>query len=469
MKKSVGFVDGLFESIDAATLGVFRIGFGLLMFWETFRFWPRVQTEFLATKFPFRYDHFEWFPTSSEFGLNAVFTAMAISAAFFAAGLFYRISAITFFLAYTYLFLIEQTLYNNHYYLTSLLAFFFCVVDADASYSWKTLRPGQAATLIPFWQIAIFRAQLVIVYFYAGVAKINFDWLRGEPMRHMLRSRADDFPISGAFTNEFVVYCFAYGGMLFDLGIGFLLLWRKTRILGVVLLAMFHLTNNWMFSIGIFPWLGMCSVVVFFDPSFPRGIFTSRQLPFPQAPTPAVNRRYGRLMVAGFAVYFLIQVLLPLRHFLYPGNVSWTEEGHNFAWHMKLRSKDGLFQFYADTPNGRRAIDQSEFLTENQQEEIVGDPRLLRKFAEFLRAEMTRNGIEHSGIRVEAICSLNGRPYQLLVDSKIDLSLVDGDPFRHANWIVPLKESDSVGDYPQTFDERIQRMRRVLKDRSTAD
>ena len=139
MGTRAALTDRLFEPIDAATLGLFRIGFGILMFWETFRFWPRVESEYLATKCPFRYDFFDWIPTFSEFGLNAVFTAMAISAALVTIGFLYRVAAIAFFASYTYVFLIDQTLYNNHYYLTSLFAFFFAVVNADAAFSLNRL------------------------------------------------------------------------------------------------------------------------------------------------------------------------------------------------------------------------------------------------------------------------------------------------------------------------------------------
>ena len=41
---------------------------------------------------------------------------------------------------------------------------------------------------------------------------------------------------------------------------------------------------------------------------------------------------------------------MPLRHFLYPGDPSWTEEGHNLAWHMRLRSKSGTIALFASDP-----------------------------------------------------------------------------------------------------------------------
>eukprot|EP01052_Picozoa_sp_SAG31_P024522 SAG31_NODE_2092_length_6464_cov_3.597172_6_plen_164_part_00 len=48
---------------------------------------------------------------------------------------------------------------------------------------------------------------------------------------------------------------------------------------------------------------------------------------------------FGLALSAGFV---LLQLMLPIRHFLlYDGNPSWHEEGHFHSWHMKLRSKQG--------------------------------------------------------------------------------------------------------------------------------
>lgn len=33
------------------------------------------------------------------------------------------------------------------------------------------------------------------------------------------------------------------------------------------------------------------------------------------------------------------------RHYLIAGTPSWTEEGHRFSWHMKLREKSGTVTF----------------------------------------------------------------------------------------------------------------------------
>jgi hypothetical protein len=170
-------------------------------------------------------------------------------------------------------------------------------------------------------------------------------------------------------------------------------------------------------------------------------------------------------VVAFTGLYLTAQIALPLRHFLYPGNVSWTEEGHRFSWHMKLRSKDGLYRFYVeDLHSGlREAVNQAKYLTPRQQETIATRPHLLRRFAHFLHDEYQRPGPRHIAVRVESVASLNGRPYQFLIDPSVDLAAVTGRPFSHAKWIVPLKDG-KAGDYPTSRQERIERMRAVLRE-----
>ena len=465
----------LFQPIDGSTLAVFRIGFGILLVCEAFRIHSKVQTEFLATKCPFRYDLFDWLPTPSESGFLAIVLALGISATFVAVGLFYRLATITLLFTYTFVFLLEQTLYNNHYYLVSLLCLLFAVTRADATIALSNLFRPNPRHSIARWNVVVFQAQLFIMYFYAGVAKLNDDWLRCEPMRSMLRDRADRFPIEGLLNDPYVVLFFTYGGMIFDLVIGFLLLNRKTRPIAVVLVLLFHLSNRWMFTIGIFPYLGICSTVVFFEPDTPRRVvrWIGRRCGVKvfsdttSSEGPAVSENTRRVVLTFMGIYFAIQVLIPLRHFLYPGNVSWTEEGHKFAWHMKLRSKDGLFRFYVTDPETglEQAVDQTKYLTNRQQEEISTRPQLLLRFAHFLRDEQLRQGVAEPVVRVDSLAALNGRPYQFLIDPAVNLAETPRHLLTPASWIVPLEESDIVGDYPETFEERVDRMRAVLRRR----
>lgn len=471
----------MFRRVDASTLAVFRVLFGALLVWETVRFWPRVQERYLATKCPFRFDYFEYLPTPSENGFYAILIVMGVSAGLLALGLWYRTAAACLLISYTYIFLLEQTSYNNHYYLTVLLCFFFFVCNANATFAlgsrWdRKRRVSDDAHTVPFWSVFLFRGQMFVVYFYGGVAKINHDWLRCEPMRNMLRHRAPDFPIPRALTNEWVVHFFAYGGLLIDLLIGFLLLYRRTRALAVLLIVFFHITNNWLFDIGIFPWLAMAATVVFLEPATPRRLwrYAFHQSHPGSAALPSVDgkslgstlplTRRQHWIVLFIAAYFAIQLLVPLRHFLYPGNVSWTEEGHNFAWHMKLRSKDGIYRFYVADPISQQItpVRQGDYLTERQQRRIATRPHLLRQFAHFLHDEYERQGFHDIEVYVRAVASLNGRPYQPLIDPTVNLAGVPRNLCGAGTWIIPLDPNVPIGDYPQTPEERVRRIRSVI-------
>jgi hypothetical protein len=235
IQKKIRAISGiLVMPVDASSLATFRVLFGALMLWEVYRYhdYDRIFRYYIAPDFLFPYEFFLFLSPLPGPWMYLVFFVMGLAALGVALGFFYRISAFLFFLTYTYVFLLDKAQYNNHYYLISLLAFLLICVDAHrwASIDQK-LRPRLHEEFVPFWHLFILRAQVFLVYFFGGVAKLNSDWLAGEPMRAWLANRAD-YPLVGQFfTTEAGVYFFTYGGLLFDLGVGWLLVWKRTRFL----------------------------------------------------------------------------------------------------------------------------------------------------------------------------------------------------------------------------------------------
>jgi hypothetical protein len=137
--------------------------------------------------------------------------------------------------------------------------------------------------------------------------------------------------------------------------------------------------------------------------------------------------------------YLAVQLLLPLRHYLYPGNVSWTEEGHNFAWHMKLRTKIGEAVFTVTHPRGGKTwtIKPEDYLKPHQLVKVITKPDLILLFAHYLAEEKRREGYDEVEVRARAMVSLNGRQPQLLVDPNVDLTKEQVSVLP-ARWIVPL-------------------------------
>jgi uncharacterized membrane protein YphA (DoxX/SURF4 family) len=433
----------LLRPTDAATLATYRVLFGALMVWEVVRYhqFNRVYRYYIEPTFYFPYELFPFVSPLPPALMYLVFFVMGLAAFGLALGFFYRVSAVLFFVTYTYAFLLDKTQYNNHYYLIILLAFLLIFVDA---HRWASLdqkmRPRLRAEQVPFWQHFIFKAQLVIVYFYAAVAKMNADWLRGEPVRAWLRDRAD-YPLVGQFfTTEPAAYFFAYGGLLFDLIIGFALLWKRTRLIAVFFVFFFHLTNKWLFSIGIFPYLMIASTVLFFEADMPRRVLRAAPLTKYSPAAPAPRLGYHSLAIGFVIVFLALQVLIPLRHFLYPGHVSWTEEGHRFAWHMKLRDKDGQIAFIVTDPATEKTwvVDLSQDLNARQIGKMSTRPDMILQYAHHLKARAQAQGIENPVVRVDSWAGLNGRPLQQMIDPAVNLADLPQTVFARAPWILPL-------------------------------
>ena len=444
----------LFAPVDIASLVLFRIMFGAIMLWGVWRYFDHgwISRYYIEPVFHFKYYSFGWVEAWPGNGMYWHFTAMGLLAVFMLVGFLYRLSAALFFLAFTYVYLLDQARHLNHYYLVALISFLMIFVPAHRTLSVDAwLRPGIRRETTAAWSLWILRAQMAVVYFYAGLAKLNADWLRGEPMRDWLNNRSDyvwlwdSFPIGRImFSQEWGVWFFAYGGLLFDLMVVPLLLWRRTRVVAVSVAVFFHLLNSRLFGIGIFPWLAIAATMLFFDPSWPRRIRLSF-LPLPaereRTAGPSILGRGQGVTVGLLGLYMAVQLLVPLRHFLYHGSVHWTEEGHRFAWHMKLRDKEGQTEFLATDPQTGRTweVPIRQYLTSRQRRKMTGRPDMILQFAHFLAQELRGEGYEYVEIRVEASISLNGRKRQLMIDPNVDLA-AQRRSLRHMAWIRPLTE-----------------------------
>lgn len=444
---------GLFAPVDIASIVFLRVAFGAVMLWEVYRYFAhgRIFRYYIEPAVHFKYYGFGWVRAWPGDGMYWHFYALGALAACILVGFCYRAAAALFFVGFTYVFLLDQTEYLNHFYLICLMSFLLIFVPANSALSVDAwLRPGLRSDWAPAWALWLLRAQVGVVYFFGGVAKLNADWLRGEPMRMWL-SRGARIPVFGfVFTQEWMVYLFVFGGLLLDLCVVPLLLWKRTRPYAFAVAVAFHLVNAAIFQIGIFPWFMLAATLIFFPPDLPRrfvhGLLNPADVPYQplasaDAPLPTGVLSHGqRALVAALAVYMALQLLLPLRHFLYPGDVSWTEEGHQFSWHMKLRDKEATAVFTLNDPASGRTwtVDLRECRT-RQCDKMAGLPDMIIQFAHHLAEEKRREGYPAVEVRAEVLVSLNGRRPQLLIDPSVDLAKVRRSMWP-ARWIVPLTE-----------------------------
>lgn len=388
---------------DFRYLVAFRVAFGLcLAAWAGHILVSgAIGPRFLDPELHFHYPGFSWVNVPSRPAVLAILWGLLLSGLGLAAGVFYRVSAVLSLLLFTTIVLWERADYNNHYYFVVLLGCLFACCPVKG-------KEG------PAWVRDLFRYQFILVYVFAGVAKWNADWLVGEPLHIWLSRRAVTHQAPW-LAHEEVALLFAYGGLLLDLVIAPGLLWRPTRIPALLCLAAFHLTNNWLFEIGIFPPLMVASSIIFLGP------------------TTGENTDWSSRPAKLARVWLLVQLLIPLRHLLIPGDVAWTEEGHLYSWRMMLRSKRvvSLRIQVGDEP-----MLPYPTLTLRQAAKMGGRPQMLQEFARYLSE---KNG--GKPVRIRSHVSLNGRPPQPIVDPNIDLAHAP-TPWLlgHAPWITPLEQ-----------------------------
>ena len=434
----------LFAPVDISSIVVFRFFFGVILLWEVRRYFMYgwIDRYWVEPVVHFKYFGFEWLDPWPGVWMHRHMAVLGVLAIFIALGIFYRISTVLFALGFSFIFLLEQGRYLNHFYLVTLLSWIMVFIPAHRSASFDAwLRPSLACELAPAWALWLLRLQIGIAYFFGGVAKLNADWLSGAPARVLMAERADYGRLGPILNHEVSLWVITYGGLLLDLTVVPLLLWRRTRLPAFILAVCFHLMNATIFTIGIFPWFMMAATLLFFDPDWPRGrIFRSIDEQAPGQPYRPASPRIQRVALALLGAHAAFQLTFPLRHNLYPGNVNWTEEGHRFSWHMILRRKTATATFLVSDPDSGETwmVDPDVQLQEWQWRKMATTPDMALQYARFLAEEKRKEGHARVEVRAHINASLNGRPMQPLIDPTIDLA-AQPRTLMPAPWIVPLE------------------------------
>lgn len=442
--RSTSWLAWLWQPVDNAPLIVFRWLFGLLLFLETAGAiatgWVKKNLIDPTVQFPFI--GFEWLTPLPGNGMYFYYGTMAALGLLVMVGLYYRLSMGLFTILWWGSYLMQKASYNNHYYLLLVLCFLMLLVPANAYASVDVKRkPALRSYSCPRWCLVIFVGQMGIVYTYAALAKISADWLAGIPVGIWFSAKSHFYVIGSLLQQEWFQWLVVYGGIAFDLLITPLLLWRRTRVYAFAAAVFFHLFNSAVFHIGIFPFLALALCLFFFPPETIRRIFL-RSKPSLQESGPLTGQTYpqSKLLLFVLSFHFLVQLLLPMRPWFYPGNANWTEEGHRMSWHMMLRSKSGTAQFKVVADGQTFWVSPASYLTTKQQGSVATRPDMLWQFSQYLEQQYKNKGYQQVEVYAHSMVSLNGRPPQLLIDPETNLADVPWPYFAPAPWILPLQE-----------------------------
>ncbi|MEO0896984.1 MAG: HTTM domain-containing protein [Bacteroidota bacterium] len=440
------------KTTDAAPLALFRILFGLMMAISILRFYLNgwIEKLYLEPAFHFTYLGFEWVKPLGGF-TYFIFLICGISALLVAAGFKYRFAIVSFFLSFTYIELMDKTTYLNHYYFVSVMSFLMIFLPAHKAYSVDAARNESIRfQFIPQWSEDAIKLMLFIVYFYAGLAKLNSDWmLEAMPLKIWLPSKYATPIIGDLLQESWVHYLFSWFGAIYDLSIGFLLWNKRTVWIGFFAVVVFHLMTALLFPIGMFPFIMILSTMIFLPVSFHNRILTFFSTAF---------RTKGQIFKNGkkyiskanwqsqglkyvLLLFFVLQVLIPFRYLLYPGELFWTEEGFRFSWRVMLMEKAGYTAFVIEDPDkGHRFyVENSRFLTPFQEKQMSAQADFILEYAHFLEETYKAEGIRDPKVFVESYVALNGRRSRVFVDPKVDLTTIRRS-LSARDWILPFED-----------------------------
>ncbi|MDO4728051.1 MAG: HTTM domain-containing protein [Bacteroidota bacterium] len=431
----------MFRRIDNAPLIVFRIFFGLLLALESFGSiltgW--VYDVFVEPELHFQHIGFEWLVPLSGVGMYVYYCLMGVLGVMVMLGYRYRASLGLFTLMWIGVYLMQKSAYNNHYYMLILVCLIMLFLPANKYASVDVRKNPSIRSLdMPIWCSWVMILQLAIVYFYATWHKFYPDWLNGTFTGLLFSGRFPDTMVGELFMQKWFHLFIAYMGIVFDALVVPLLLWRKTRNWALLASLIFHLFNSIVLQIGIFPYFALSFSVFFYNPDTIRDIFLRKK-------TKVAHFQYkkeGMHVIKFFFVpFFIIQTLLPLRHYLIQGDVLWTDEGHRLSWRMMLRARDGFVSFTVLDKKTKEKLHYNIYqkIKGKQLRLVSSQSDGIWQMAQHIKREYAKQGKEVE-VYAKAMVSVNGHPHRLYTDPEVDLAAVDWRYFRHSNWVKLYNE-----------------------------
>jgi vitamin K-dependent gamma-carboxylase len=405
----------LVEGLPRHSYVAFRIAFGLVAAVGQVRFVARgwVDKFYVDPSHHLTYVGFEWVRPLPPLLMYGVVSGLAVLGVLVAFGIRTRLAAGAFAIGFAYCELIDAALYLNHYWLLTLAAILLAVLPAST---------GDVVPAITVWAL---RAQLACVYVFAGIAKLNSDWLlRAEPLQTWLAARTDRPLIGAMFDEPVAAYAFSWVGAAFDLTIVGWLLWRRTRPVAYAVLVVFHIMTAALFQIGMFPWVMIVLTPIFFDPAWPARLLggsSRRPSDGIENDRPVHIRRVTMLVLA---VLLALNVVLPLRHLAAEGNVRWNDDGYLLAWRVMLteRASDVVFSVRDPATGQTDVVDIATVLTEWQTSAAIVRADLILATAHVIaddRRDQLGRDVE---VYADAVVAWNGRLRTQWIDSDVDLA-----------------------------------------------
>uniref|UniRef100_A0A671YIL8 Vitamin K-dependent gamma-carboxylase n=1 Tax=Sparus aurata TaxID=8175 RepID=A0A671YIL8_SPAAU len=446
---------------DPASLGIFRCLFGLLMAIDVTqeRGLSHLDFKYLDGAPVCRFPLFNFLQPLPLDWMYLVYVVMFLGALGIMLGCFYRFSCLMFISTYWYIFFLDKTAWNNHSYLYGLIGFQLTLMDGNRYWSIDGLRrPSIRNAHVPLWNYTLLRTQIFIVYFIAGIKKLDADWVEGYSMSYLAHHWLFD-PFKVILPVELINLLVVHGGgLILDLSAGYLLFFDATRPYGFLSVTYFHCMNSQLFSIGMFSYTMLATSPLFCYTDWPRRFFAhfpaflravlpltspdqqpSASCVYPEISSTTPKLRFKHRLAAIFTVLYIIeQFFMPYSHFITKGYNNWTNGLYGYSWDMMVhsRSHQHVKITYKDGQTGDIGYLNPGVFTQSRRWKDHGD--MLKQYATCLSQLLPRYNISEPEIYFDIWVSINERFQQRIFDPRVDIVTADWSPFKPNPWLMPL-------------------------------
>uniref|UniRef100_A0AAY4BB85 Vitamin K-dependent gamma-carboxylase n=1 Tax=Denticeps clupeoides TaxID=299321 RepID=A0AAY4BB85_9TELE len=458
---------------DPASLSIFRFLFGMLMAVDITqeRGLSHLDYKYLDGAPVCRFPLFNFLKPLPLDWMYLVYVIMFLGSLGIMLGFLYRLSCLMFISTYWYVFFLDKTTWNNHSYLYGLIGFQLSLMDANRYWSVDGLLSSRKRNAhVPLWNYTLLRAQIFIVYFIAGVKKLDADWVEGYSMQYLAHHWLFD-PFKFILPVEMVSLLVVHGGgLMLDLSAGYLLFFDATRPVAFFFVSYFHCMNSQLFSIGMFAYTMLVTSLLFCYPDWPRRFFghfpafLKQVLPNVSAPLqpspscvypkssevsaipqrtsstvlPSTPKLKHKLAAVFTILYLAEQLFLPYSHFITQGYNNWTNGLYGYSWDMMVhsRSHQHVKITYRDGKTGDVGYLNPGVFTQSKRWKDHGD--MLKQYATCLSQQLPHYNISDPEIYFDIWVSINERFQQRIFDPSVDIVKAEWSPFKPNHWLMPL-------------------------------
>jgi vitamin K-dependent gamma-carboxylase len=431
-------------------MALVRIALGICVMWQAVEKGVNVFSGSGQDGFTFSYQFLDWIPYSPDYAeLFAI--CWFISGFAFAAGIMFRVTAPICTLLTIYQYVIAADRYLNHEYMEIIFLILMSLGPSHHRLSIDRLK-WHYSEFAPRFHLLTLQIQTEIILIYAGLVKINSDWLQLQPLSNWL-IQIDDLSLIGTLWNQqWTIAIGAYGIILLHVFGAPLLFFKKTRAWIFSFYLLFHLLNSLIFpQIDIFPWMTIAVTTLFFEPDWPKRIIVRIYDRFRHVRTRLVDKcdqhlfknqpgKMDSIVVLFFTVWLFFQVIIPMRPLLYPGPVAWTGEGNRFTWRMMLERKkctSFIFVLYDEVSQLVLVPDIYSLVKPQKLKRICREPDNILRFAHHIKKRFVDRFKLSPDTRIQTVImkSLNYRVASLYADPTVDLGNEELS-LKHYSWIL---------------------------------